>query len=116
MHDEVRRCVLYVRKSTDREDKQILSIPAQLRELREFALRSGLTIERELEEACSAREPGRPVFSKLLGDVAAGRVERILAWKLDRLTRNPIDGAALTHFLGKGHLKEIITSAICPPP
>ena len=109
MQNEVRRCVLYVRKSTDREPKQILSIPAQLRELREFAVRSGLTIESELEEACSAREPGRPVFSKLLGDVAAGRVERILAWKLDRLTRNPIDGAALTHFLGKGHLKEIIT-------
>lgn len=110
MHSvESRHCVLYVRKSTDREDKQILSIPAQLKELREFALRTGLTIDIELEEAHSAKEPGRPIFSKLLADVAARRVERILVWKLDRLARNPIDGGALIHFLGKGHLKELVT-------
>ncbi len=109
MPEPRRRCVLYVRKSTDREDKQILSIPAQLKELREFAMRTGLGIDAELEEAYSAREPGRPVFSQLLGDVAAGRIERVLAWKLDRLARNPIDGGALIHFLGKGHLKEIVT-------
>ncbi|MCC7540578.1 MAG: recombinase family protein [Deltaproteobacteria bacterium] len=109
MPEPTRRCVLYVRKSTDREDKQILSIPAQVKELREFAVRVGLKIDAELEEAHSAREPGRPVFSKLLGDVAAGRVERVLAWKLDRLARNPIDGGALIHFLGKGNLKEIVT-------
>jgi DNA invertase Pin-like site-specific DNA recombinase len=66
MPEGARHCVLYVRKSTDREDKQILSIPAQLKELREFAVRTGLAIDGELEEACSAREPGRPVFSKLL--------------------------------------------------
>jgi len=99
---EARPCVLYARKSTDREDKQILSIPAQLEELRRFAEREDLTIERELVEHCSAREPGRPVFSELLNQVAHGGVERILAWKLDRVARNPIDGGALIHYLGKG--------------
>jgi DNA invertase Pin-like site-specific DNA recombinase len=104
-----RSCVLYVRKSTDREDKQILSIPAQFRELREFAARSGLTITRELTESCSARKPGRPVFSQLLKDVAAGRVERILSWRLDRLARNPVDGGHLIYYLGDNALKELVT-------
>jgi site-specific DNA recombinase len=106
---DTRRCILYARKSTDREDMQILSIPAQLTELRRFAERSGLAVTEELTESCSAREPGRPVFSRLLQDIAAGRIERLLAWKLDRLARNPIDGGALIHYLGKGLLKELVT-------
>ncbi|MFA5129812.1 MAG: recombinase family protein [Patescibacteria group bacterium] len=104
-----RACVLYARKSTDCEDKQILSIPAQLSELRQFAERSCLEISSELTESYSAREPGRPVFSQLLTDIAAGKIERILSWKLDRLARNPVDGGTLIHCLGKGLLKEIVT-------
>src|SRR5690606_22621887 len=72
--------------------------------------RSGIVISEELTESCSAREPGRPVFSRLLTDVAAGRVYGVVCWKLDRLARNPIDGGALTHYLGKGLLQEIMTS------
>lgn len=104
-----RSCVLYARKSTDREDKQILSIPSQIRALREFATRSGLTITHELVESCSARRPGRPIFSKLLKDAEAGRVERVLSWRLDRLARNPVDGGQLIFLLGEGVLKELIT-------
>src|ERR1044071_3090243 len=96
-----RPCVLYARKSTDREDKQILSIPAQLRELREYAARSGLVITRELTESCSARKPGRTVFTSLLREAEAGRVERVLAWRLDRCARNPVDGGQLIYLLGE---------------
>ena len=81
--------VLYARKSTDTEDKQILSIPAQLDELRAFAERSGATITRELTESCSAREPGRPVFSSLMKEVEAGRVKGILCWKVEVLLDTP---------------------------
>jgi DNA invertase Pin-like site-specific DNA recombinase len=35
---------LYARKSTDVEDKKVLSIEAQLSELRDFAKREGLAI------------------------------------------------------------------------
>lgn len=105
-----RSCVLYARKSTDREDKQILSIPAQLRELRDFASRSGLIITKELTESCSARKPGRPVFSTLLKDAQAGRVKRVLAWRLDRLARNPVDGGQLIYLLGEKVLDELVTT------
>jgi DNA invertase Pin-like site-specific DNA recombinase len=105
----MRSCVLYVRKSTDREDMQILSISAQQRELREFAARAGLTISQEFEEHCSARKPGRPIFGRLLEEIEAGRVERVLAWRLDRLARNPIDGGHLIYSLGDKKLKELVT-------
>jgi site-specific DNA recombinase len=101
------RYVIYARKSSESEDRQVLSIPAQIKELRELAARQGLEITEELTESYSAKEPGRPVFSRLLADVAKGKVPAILCWKLDRLSRNPVDAGNLSHYLGKGLLREI---------
>ncbi|MFI5297587.1 MAG: recombinase family protein [Polyangiales bacterium] len=104
------RFVIYARKSTDRDDNQVMSIPSQLDEVRRVAARHGITPVAEVTEAWSAREQGRPAFGKLLKDIEAGRVDGILAWKLDRLARNPIDGAMLADLLGKGRLREIVTT------
>jgi len=51
---------LYARKSTDEPDRQILSIEAQLTELKEFAERENLNIVKEFIESQTAKEPGRP--------------------------------------------------------
>lgn len=101
--------VLYARKSTDRDDKQMLSIPAQIAEMHARAARHGLVIAEDRTESYSAREPGRPVFSKLLTDIEIGKVDAIVCWTLDRLARNPVDGGRIVHLLGKGLLKEIVT-------
>ena len=58
--------ILYARKSTDVEDKQVLSIEAQLVELRAYARNESLQIIDELIEKQSAKIPGRPVFSNML--------------------------------------------------
>jgi DNA invertase Pin-like site-specific DNA recombinase len=52
---------LYARKSTDEDDRQILSIESQVTELREFVQKERLTIAQEFTESISAKVPGRPV-------------------------------------------------------
>src|SRR3989338_4780330 len=48
--------VIYARKSTEDEDRQILSIEAQIFELKEFAAKEKLEIVASFEEAKTAKE------------------------------------------------------------
>lgn len=91
--------ILYARKSTDAEDKQVLSIEAQLVELRNFAKQDNLQVIDELIEKQSAKIPGRPIFGQLLKRIEAGEVSGILAWHPDRLARNSIDGGQIVYLL-----------------
>ena len=59
------RYFLYARKSTDDEDRQILSIEAQLVELRQLAARERIHVVKELVEAKTAKKPGRPIFNDM---------------------------------------------------
>jgi site-specific DNA recombinase len=86
---------LYSRKSTEAEDRQILSIDSQIDEVKALAERLGLTIIEVFREARSAKAPGRPLFTKMMQRLQAGEATGILCWKLDRLARNPMDGGAL---------------------
>jgi site-specific DNA recombinase len=60
------RYILYARKSTDTEDKQVLSIDAQLAELRKFARDNKLVVIDELIEKQTAKSPGRPIFNSMI--------------------------------------------------
>ena len=92
-------CFLYARKSTDEPDRQMLSIEAQVTELREFAMKERVTIVEEFMESMTARKPGRPIFNAMMDRVAKGEVDALLAWHPDRLGRNPLDGGRLIHAL-----------------
>jgi len=61
--------LLYARKSTDTEERQVLSIDAQLAELRDFARKEHLHVLRELVESQTAKEPGRPVFNEMMHSI-----------------------------------------------
>jgi DNA invertase Pin-like site-specific DNA recombinase len=87
--------VIYARKSSESEDRQVLSIDAQVQELKNLAARRGFEVVDTLIEAQSAKEPGRPVFNGLVRQVSQGKVRGILCWKLDRLARNPVDGGSI---------------------
>ena len=95
--------ILYARKSTDVEDKQVLSIEAQLVELREYAKRENLNISAEYIEKQSAKSTGRPVFGKMLANIEQNG-GNILAWHPDRLARNSIDGGQIIYLLDSGKL------------
>ncbi len=88
---------LYARKSTEDDDKQVMSIPAQLVELREFASRENLEILEEFQESKSAKSPGREVFGKMMMRIERGEANGVIAWHPDRLARNSIDGGRIIY-------------------
>ena len=98
---------IYTRKSTDSEERQILSIESQLAELREFATKEKLEIVASLCEAQTAKEPGRKVFGEMLDRICAGEASGILAWHPDRLARNPIDGGQIIYLVDIGKIKSL---------
>lgn len=102
--------VIYARKSTESEDRQVLSIDSQINELKQCALRCGVEIVTVFEESMSAKAPGRPIFNKLMEDVEAGKIAGIFCWKLDRLARNPVDGGRVIWTLKNKDFK-IVTPA-----
>ena len=103
----MKRLFLYARKSTDVEDKQVLSIDAQINELREFAEREKIVIVAELIEKQSAKTPGRPIFNAMLERLEAGEADGILAWHPDRLARNSVDGGRIIYMLDTGKIKTL---------
>jgi len=99
------RVIAYARKSTEQDDRQILSIDAQLRELQEYAANEQLEIVASLREAKTAKEPGRTEFARMLEIIEKGGAEGILSWHPDRLARNSVDGGRIIHLLDTGKLK-----------
>lgn len=99
---------IYCRKSTEAEDRQVLSIESQTNEIKRLAEQRGLSIVEILTEARSAKAPGRSVFNKMMQRIYRGEAKGIICWKLDRLARNPIDGGAIIWAI-KQHGLEIVT-------
>ena len=99
----------YGRKSSEDEDRQMLSIEAQLSELNSIASQNGMAIVHTFTESKSAKEPGRPIFNEMLRRIEAGEANGILTWKLDRLARNFDDGGKIIGLLQRGVIQEIRT-------
>ena len=99
---------MYCRKSSEGEDRQVLSIPSQSKELRQIAERLNLKIIDVFEEAQSAKAPGRPKFGEMMGRLYKKEVDGILCWKLDRLARNAVDGGSIIWAV-KDRKVEVIT-------
>jgi DNA invertase Pin-like site-specific DNA recombinase len=101
--------ILYCRKSTDSEDRQVLSIDSQKNELLNMATQDALTIDKIFTESKSAKAPGRPEFQKLINLIQKNKGCILYAWKLDRLSRNSVDSGTIQWLLQQGVIEEIRT-------
>ena len=97
------KAVIYARVSSERQDVD-LSISAQLKAIREYALRNNLLIVKEyVDEAESGRSIDRPGFKEM---IASARQQNtsfkvILVWKLSRFARNREDSIIYKSLLRK---------------
>jgi len=99
---------LYARKSTEDEERQIMSIEAQLAELAEFAKRENIDIAKQFIESKSAKKPGRDIFNEMIQKIYASKeAVGILAWHPDRLARNSVDGGQVIYLIDIGKIASL---------
>ncbi len=99
--------VIYARKSTEEEDRQVLSIQAQLAELSSYSAKEKFDIVASFYEAKTAKEPGRTKFGEMLSFIEAGKADGILSWHPDRLARNSVDGGQIIHLIDRGLIRSL---------
>jgi site-specific DNA recombinase len=103
--------ILYLRKSSESDERQIQSINDQRNAMIKKAKDLWLIIVKEFSESKSAKAPDmREQFKLLLAYIRESWVRKILCWKLDRLTRNPIDSWTLQYMLQTWEIENIVTS------
>lgn len=83
---------IYVRVSTQEQSQEGFSIPAQRERLLAFCQSQGWdVVEEYIEEGWSAKTIDRPQMQRMLSDVEEGKIELLLVYRLDRLTRSVLD-------------------------
>ncbi len=98
---------LYARKSSESDERQVHSITSQLEVMKRQARKLWFKIVWIYTESKSAKKPWRPKFNEMLKEIKKGKANWIISWKLDRLTRNPIDTGAIQYMLQTWELRSI---------
>ena len=107
MADKKLRCAVYTRKSTeDGLEQEFNSLDAQYEACAAYAVSQRhegwvLNPERYDDGGFSGGNMDRPGIKRLMADVAAGKVDIILLYKIDRLTRSLADFAKIVEVLDK---------------
>ncbi|MDL2273401.1 recombinase family protein [Oscillospiraceae bacterium OttesenSCG-928-G22] len=81
---------IYVRVSTEEQAKEGYSIRAQEEKLRAFAtLKDWNIYSVYADEGISGKDiDGRPAIKQMIADITSGKVNNVLVYKIDRLTRS----------------------------
>lgn len=102
--------VLYARKSSESEERQVLSIDSQVKEMLQLAEKENLNVTEIRRESHSAKDAGqRKTFNEIVGDIKKGLFNGILTWAPDRIARNAGDLGAIVDLMDQKLLLEIRT-------
>ena len=93
MKDEERICGLYLRVSTEDQAKEGFSLPEQKERLEALCKFKGYKIYDYYTDAGISAKTGnhRPEFDRLIDDAKSGKINTVIALKLDRLSRSIYD-------------------------
>jgi site-specific DNA recombinase len=102
--------VLYARKSSESEERQVKSLDAQETEMLQIAKRESLAIVEIIRESHSAKTTGqRPEFNRMIKGVQSRKYTAILTWAPDRISRNAGDLGVVIDLMDAGKLECVKT-------
>ena len=107
---EKRRYVIYLRKSTDDEAKQVRSLEDQLTECLELADRLNIKVRDEdiIEESASAKLSGnRPLFDDMLMGFKTGKYHGLISWSPDRISRNMKEAGEVIEMIDQEQIQDL---------
>ena len=106
------RYALYARKSTTSEDRQASSIEDQIRDCMERVVSADdsnpLSVVKVYQESYSAKVADtREQFKAMIRDIELGRVDGVIAWHPDRLSRNMKEAGAIIDLVDRGLIRDL---------
>ena len=100
-----KQVVIYARVSSREQEREGFSIPAQLKLLKEYALKNGFEVIKEYSDAETAKKAGRTNYNLMLDFLKSNpEIKTILIEKTDRLYRNFKDYVTLEDYDLEIHL------------
>ena len=102
--------IIYCRKSSEEETRQIQSLETQERILTEYAIKNSFNVVDIIKESRSAKtNNNRPLFTSMLHRIQKGEADCLFVIHVDRLSRNLIEAGEIIKLHEEGYLKEIRT-------
>jgi len=98
---QIKQCAIYTRVSTDLQaEKEFSSCEAQEEKIRSFVKsQDNWQIAKVYTDAgYTGANTNRPALRELLEDIKQNKIDVILSYKIDRLTRSPKDFYQLVEF------------------
>jgi site-specific DNA recombinase len=108
-----KEAVIYMRVSTAEQAERDLSIPAQRKQLRDFARTRGyIIVEEFVEPGKSGRDANRPEFNRMIERVLApsSSVGAVLVWSTSRFMRNATEARVYKEKLRSRGVRVIATT------
>ena len=93
---------LYARQSLDKKRQYLhrkISLSFVNMKLAELSTKRTLT--RDLAE----RIPNRPAFARMMEDIRAGKIKRVIVYKLDRISRSILDFSNMMEIFQQYHVE-----------
>ena len=96
---------IYTRQSVDRIDS--ISVESQVEFCKKEVI--GQQIKVYTDKGYSGKNIDRPAFSEMLRDIRAGKIRRVIVYRLDRISRSVLDFANVIDIFQKHHVEFVST-------